>query len=142
MKSIVLKRAEDDSAWLIASLQSCKFLFCKIYNTVNYRTILCHVHLRLQSKGGKLQGNGDANRYGKVFSDRPPLLEEVHAVVAIIQHLPVKCGVGLPLRLDAFAAERESGGVDSWKVGGRIILSNERVCIYRGRATSSVAYLP
>ena len=32
-------------------------------------------------KGGKLQGKGDANRYGKVFSDRPPLLE-VHAVVA------------------------------------------------------------
>ena len=96
-ESIVLKRAEDDSAWLIASLQSCKFIFCKIYNTVNYRTILCHVHLRLQShaweiiqllssvllrgKGGKLQGKGDANRYGKVFSDRPPLLE-VHAVVA------------------------------------------------------------
>ena len=28
-------------------------------------------------------------------------------MVAIIEHLPVKCGVGLPSRLDSFAAERD-----------------------------------
>ena len=69
----------------------------------------------LRGKGGKLQGKGDANRYGKVFSDRPPLLE-VHAEVSFVfieallyitEHLLVTVGVGLSLRLDAFAAERE-----------------------------------
>ena len=29
----------------------------------------------LQGKGGKLRGKGGAKLYGKVFGDRPPLLE-------------------------------------------------------------------
>ena len=36
----------------------------------------------LQGKGGKLRGKGGAKLYGKVFGDRPPLLE-VHAVVRL-----------------------------------------------------------